>query len=136
MEHVCEPGARAVIDVRFASDDLGNHRQATDERGERVADAHREKIFVQVRFAAPRIDLIDGLRAQERLDTSDQRKHDDVLDADRCEYAGEIRESQCAEHVARHVHEEARPEGMVLPSKRDDLLAADIEIHPERNRDQ
>ena len=71
VEHVCEPCARTVIDIRFASYDFGNHRQATNERGERVADAHSQEVFVEICFAVPRIDLIDGLCAQERLDTSD-----------------------------------------------------------------
>ena len=136
VEHVCEPCTRAVINIRFASYDFGDHRETTDECGEGVADTYREEIFVEVSFAAPGIDLIDGLCAQERLETSDQRKHHDVFDADRRKYAGEVREGQRTKHVNRDVHKETRSESMILSTKRNDLFAADIEIHPERHRNQ
>ncbi len=136
MEHVGEARARAVVDVGFATNDFRDHRQATDEGGQGVTDAYRKQIFVQVGFALVRIDLVDRFCTEERLDASDQREHDDVLDADARHYTGEVRESQRAEHVARDVYEETWPEFMVPAGKRNDLFAADVKVQAERNCNQ
>ena len=117
MEHVGKPRTRAVVDVGFTTVNLGDHRQTTDKGGKGVADAHREKILVHVSLVAARIDLGDCVRTHQRIDTSDERKHHDVFDADHREYAGEIWECQRTKHIVGNVYEEARPERMVLPTE-------------------
>ena len=65
MEEICEPAARAVIDVGLAPDDFRNHRQSPDERGHRIGDSHTQKIEVEIGLASIRIQQVDCLGTEQ-----------------------------------------------------------------------
>lgn len=56
MEEIGEAGAGAVVDIRPATDDFGDHGQAADERGDRIADPDGEHVAIEIGLALPRVE--------------------------------------------------------------------------------
>ena len=72
VPQVGEPRACSVVDVGFAADDLGDHRQAADRRRQRVRDTDRQHVPVEVGLSLPRVEQIYGFCAQQRFQAADQ----------------------------------------------------------------
>ena len=65
VPHVCESGSCSVVDVGSRTDNLGNHRQTTNESGGQVSDADRDDVAIHVRLPLPRIEQVNRLGAEQ-----------------------------------------------------------------------
>ena len=112
MEEV-RTAAGPAVDVRLAPDDLGDHRQRPDGRGQGVRQSDGEQVAIEVGLPPPRIHQLDRLGAEQRLQASDQAKEDDVLHPGGGRHPAEVGERERFGRVfqnLRHIHQEPRPD--------------------------
>ena len=76
---ISESRSCAVIDVGFASNNFGNHRQATYRSSYRICDPHSHKIAIQIGFASPRVNHVNCFCTEHRLERTNQGEHHNPL---------------------------------------------------------
>lgn len=75
VEKVGPFGFHTESDVRAAADHLRNHGEAAEEAGERIAGCKAGEVGAGIGLAPKRIQTIDRLHRQKRLQTIDKQKH-------------------------------------------------------------